>query len=220
MFFTFAPVKNVIIMISKEENILFAAEKLFAEKGFDATSTREISTAANVNVSMISYYFGSKEQLLENLFEYRMKESTSFMKEIVAKQNLNEWEKLIMVVNRYIDRVEQLKEFYRVMQTEQITNKNPRINEILKRSKLGFIGGYNELLNKGFENKVFTKKPKVELAHATIIGTVFYAFNGLKMYREYSGNKSSEEAYKTEYFNDLRQHIKQILKDLLGYEEK
>ena len=31
MFFTFAPVKNVIIMISKEENILFAAEKLFAE---------------------------------------------------------------------------------------------------------------------------------------------------------------------------------------------
>jgi len=193
MFVTFAPVKNVIIMISKEENILFAAEKLFAEKGFDATSTREISTAANVNVSMISYYFGSKEQLLENL---------------------------IMVVNRYIDRVEQLKEFYRVMQTEQITNKNPRINEILKRSKLGFIGGYNELLNKGFENKVFTKKPKVELAHATIIGTVFYAFNGLKMYREYSGNKSSEEAYKTEYFNDLRQHIKQILKDLLGYEEK
>ncbi len=220
MFFTFAPVKNVIIMISKEENILFAAEKLFAEKGFDATSTREISTAANVNVSMISYYFGSKEQLLENLFEYRMKESTSFMKEIVAKQNLNEWEKLIMVVNRYIDRVEQLKEFYRVMQTEQITNKNPRINEILKRSKLGFIGGYNELLNKGFENKIITKKPKVELAHATIIGTVFYAFNGLKMYREYSGNKSSEEAYKTEYFKDLRQHIKQILKDLLGYEEK
>ena len=42
-------------MISKEENILFAAEKLFAEKGFTGTSTREISKAANVNISMISY---------------------------------------------------------------------------------------------------------------------------------------------------------------------
>lgn len=52
-------------MVSKEENILFAAEKLFAEKGFEGTSTREISKAANVNISMISYYFGSKEKLYE-----------------------------------------------------------------------------------------------------------------------------------------------------------
>ncbi len=53
-------------MISKEENILFAAEKLFAEKGFEGTSTREIAKAANVNISMISYYFGSKENFMRN----------------------------------------------------------------------------------------------------------------------------------------------------------
>ena len=61
-------------MISKEENILFAAEKLFAEKGFEGTSTREIAKDANVNISMISYYFGSKEKLYEKLVEYRMNE--------------------------------------------------------------------------------------------------------------------------------------------------
>ena len=66
------PFKNGDIMISKEENILFAAEKLFAEHGFQGTSTREISKAANVNISMISYYFGSKEKLYEKLVEYRM----------------------------------------------------------------------------------------------------------------------------------------------------
>ncbi len=60
--------------MTKEENILFCAEKLFAEKGFEGTSTREISKEANVNISMISYYFGSKEKLLQRIFEYRMTE--------------------------------------------------------------------------------------------------------------------------------------------------
>ena len=75
--------------ISKEENILFAAEKLFAKNGFGSTSTREICKEANVNISMISYYFGSKEKLYERIFEYRMNESVSFGKDIISKSNLN-----------------------------------------------------------------------------------------------------------------------------------
>ena len=55
--------QNYTRMITKEENIMLHAEKLFAEKGFDGTSTREIAKNAEVNISMISYYFGSKEKL-------------------------------------------------------------------------------------------------------------------------------------------------------------
>ena len=74
-------------MISKEENILFSAEKIFAEKGFAGTSIREISKDAKVNVSMISYYFGSKEKLFERIFEYRMNESLSFAKDILGNED-------------------------------------------------------------------------------------------------------------------------------------
>lgn len=207
-------------MISKEENILMAAEKLFGEKGFDATSTREISAAAQVNVSMISYYFGSKEQMLEKLFEYRMKESTDFTSVIMSRQDLNEWEKLMMVVNSYIGRVERLKDFYRVMQTEQITNKNPQINDFMRVSKLGFLKVYEELLQSGISNGIFGKKPEVEFLHATLIGTVFYAFNGMDLYREFNGKDVQPEVYKKTYYENLRKHIKQLLKDLLGYDEK
>jgi AcrR family transcriptional regulator len=207
-------------VISKEENILLNAEKLFAEKGFDATSTREISAAANVNISMISYYFGSKEQLLEKLFEYRMKESTDFIEEIMEKDDLNEWEKLMMLIKSYIARVQNLKDFYSVLQTEQITNKNPQITEFLKNSKLGFLKAYEELLKKGFEKGIFTKKPKVEFLHTTAFGTVFYAFNSAELYREFEKNKLNENDFKIKFFEDLKQHLKQVLKDLLGYEEK
>ena len=43
--------------------IIEIARKLFAEQGFDGVSVRTICSQANCNVSAISYYFGSKEEL-------------------------------------------------------------------------------------------------------------------------------------------------------------
>jgi len=45
------------------ERILEAAQKLFAEKGLDATSVRDITAAANCNVAAVNYHFGGKENL-------------------------------------------------------------------------------------------------------------------------------------------------------------
>lgn len=45
------------------ENIIAAAIPLFAAKGLNGVSVRELTAAAGVNLSMISYYFGGKEGL-------------------------------------------------------------------------------------------------------------------------------------------------------------
>jgi AcrR family transcriptional regulator len=52
-------------MIETSEKILDAAERLFAEGGYAATSLRSIMAEAGVNVAAIHYYFRSKESLLE-----------------------------------------------------------------------------------------------------------------------------------------------------------
>jgi len=49
----------------KQLGILLVAERLFADKGFHGTSVRDIAQEADVNIAMISYYFGSKDKLLE-----------------------------------------------------------------------------------------------------------------------------------------------------------
>jgi AcrR family transcriptional regulator len=50
--------------------IIQAARYLFADQGLDGTSTRAIAYAAGVNLAMIHYYFGSKEQLYERVLVY------------------------------------------------------------------------------------------------------------------------------------------------------
>jgi AcrR family transcriptional regulator len=47
--------------VPTKERILDAAEALFMEHGFEATSLRQITALAEVNLAAVSYHFGSKE---------------------------------------------------------------------------------------------------------------------------------------------------------------
>jgi len=55
-----------------KDRILDAAEKLFADEGFTATSLRAITTEAGVNLAAVNYHFGSKDRLIEAVFERRL----------------------------------------------------------------------------------------------------------------------------------------------------
>jgi AcrR family transcriptional regulator len=54
-------------MTGTKQKILDAAEKLFGENGYAATSLRHIISEAQVNLAAIHYHFGSKEDLLDQV---------------------------------------------------------------------------------------------------------------------------------------------------------
>lgn len=54
------------------ERILDAAEALFVEHGFEATTMRMITGRAGVNLAAINYHFGSKEALIQDVFRRRL----------------------------------------------------------------------------------------------------------------------------------------------------
>ena len=62
------------IQFSTKDRILNAAEALFAEQGFSATSLREVTSRADVNIAAVNYHFGSKENLVNEVFRRRMDE--------------------------------------------------------------------------------------------------------------------------------------------------
>lgn len=53
------------------ERILATAEEMFAEQGYWGVSLRSITRASGVNIAAIHYHFGSKQELLERIFEKR-----------------------------------------------------------------------------------------------------------------------------------------------------
>ena len=53
---------------STKERILAAAETLFAQRGFDGASLRQLTSDAGVNLAAVNYHFGSKEKLVEQVF--------------------------------------------------------------------------------------------------------------------------------------------------------
>lgn len=55
-----------------KERIIEAAEQLFADTGFSGTSLRQLTRKANVNLAAVNYHFGSKDQLIQEIFRRRL----------------------------------------------------------------------------------------------------------------------------------------------------
>lgn len=88
---------------STEEKIKEAARKLFTQKGFAATRTRDIADEADINLALLNYYFRSKKKLfdiimLENFRRFIQGISFNFLKE-----NTTLDQKIDMIVTMYID---------------------------------------------------------------------------------------------------------------------
>ena len=55
-----------------KERILDAAETLFMEHGYEATSLRALTAAAGVNLAAVNYHFGTKEELFQAVLTRRL----------------------------------------------------------------------------------------------------------------------------------------------------
>jgi len=69
--------------------ILEAAERLFAEQGFSATSLRSVTREAAVNLAAVNYHFGSKDELITAVFDRSLgplnRERLSLLEAVVAR---------------------------------------------------------------------------------------------------------------------------------------
>jgi AcrR family transcriptional regulator len=66
------PISDVVRPQVTKEKILDAAEAMFMEHGFEATSLRTITATAGVNLAAVNYHFGSKEELFQAVLTRRL----------------------------------------------------------------------------------------------------------------------------------------------------
>jgi AcrR family transcriptional regulator len=157
--------------IDKKEHIMEVAVTLFAEKGYEGTSIRDLAHAADVNIAMINYYFGSKEKLFVALLETKAR----FMREkIDSVQNdlsLSEIDKIHQIIDGYVNRFLSQPAFHRVLQQELlVTNRellHQNVIELFTKNTQDVVS----IIEKGIRKKIF-KKVDPQLLFASIIGTI------------------------------------------------
>jgi len=71
---------------SPQRRLLNAAKTLFAGRGYENASTSAIARAAGTSESQLMKYFGSKEGLLEAIFDASWKEINGKVREVLARQ--------------------------------------------------------------------------------------------------------------------------------------
>ena len=197
----------------KQIQILQVAEQLFAEKGFDGTSIRDIAKQANINVAMVSYYFGSKEKMLEALILYR----TSGLKlqlETLYNESISPKEKINKLIELYITRILANKCIYQILHFELTSKKREIDFKAFTEVKMKNFEFIKKIIHEGQEKGEFRKDINIFLIPSTILGPFFHFQMNRPQYESMLGI-SSDEAYDDYIRTELIKHIQQTIQSLL-----
>lgn len=202
----------------KQLEILQVAEQLFAEEGFDGTSVRDIAKKANVNVAMISYYFGSKEKMLEALVVNRIADMRLQL-ENLYNENIPPFAKVDKMVELYISRVNKNRCIYQIIHFEFSTKKRELNFDSFTEMKRSNLETFKNIIKEGQDSGEFQKDINVDLLPPIIMGTYFQFQMNKPLYLTILDLKTEEE-YENYIATTLTQHIQKTIKALLVYENK
>lgn len=133
-------------MKEKEKIIIEAAIKLFAKKGYTATSVQDIATDSGISKGAFYLYFKSKEKLLESLLIYYFDQLTEEIMQWDNK-NLTAREKFKAQINTTIDMLIQHKDFIITQTREQTIPINESIKELLFTKQIEMNEFYRKSLS-------------------------------------------------------------------------
>ena len=85
-----------------ERKIIDAAREVFVENGYDGAKMRDIAARANINISMLHYYYRSKDNLFDIAFNQVFSRVYGRIFDVVAS-DADIFDKIRTIVGLYID---------------------------------------------------------------------------------------------------------------------
>ncbi|MCC7231841.1 MAG: TetR/AcrR family transcriptional regulator [Bacteroidia bacterium] len=201
--------------MTKKEQILEAALELFGESGYEGTSVRALAAKAGVNVAMISYYFGSKKKLFEELMEYRA--GHFYEKILTLKKEVNDpAEQLMQVVEFYVDKILSQPVFHRILYRQISLQQHSDLNSGIISMLVRNLDEIRKIIEDGIARKQF-RPVHIELTIASIFGTISQVvLSSLFTARMMNAENASGFHYSGSFRNELVAHLRQMLSSMLG----
>ena len=178
-----------------KERIIAAASKVLAEKGYEATTLREISREAQAAPGLVHYYFGGKDELLVEVLQAAGRRFHQRMEHLA--QHAPDDRSLEAVLTQLRERVDLEPEVYRLRyESFSLGLHNsvikPRVRERLaqRRNEIGSV------MAKVFDNSERTDGAKRSSLDPTILGALLLSiFDGLALQKIMDPTFDLEAAY-------------------------
>jgi len=185
---------------STEEKILAAAKKIFTQRGYEATKVRDIAAEADINLSLVNYYFRSKEKLFEHIMIGNVNNLFEKVGPILNNEKLSLNEKITFIADHYIDLLLENPDFPKFI-----------VNEVLSGSnKIPAISSKRELIQQShFARQVFSLQAEGKIKFhpvqimMNLMGMIVFPFLGQKLF----GNIGVQPAG----FRELMEARKQLI---------
>lgn len=218
--FNFVPHLIKMEYNDKQLQILKVAEDLFSDKGFDGTSVRDIAKEADVNVAMISYYFGSKEKLLQAIFQQRIEETKIQIESVMVDKSLAPLEKIYRLIDTYVDKILSRPNFHKLMVSIQVTQSDDIITSAIYESKKRNHDLIKKIIQEGQKTGVFKASIDIPIMMATMVGTSNQLLTSNHFYRKaHNLEDVPEDEFKKMIRRKLSIHLKKLFKAILTYEK-
>jgi len=187
--------------LSTEQTILEAAKKVFLDKGFDGARMQQIAEEAGINKALLHYYFRSKDNLFDAIFENAFKEFLPNIGQIL-RSDLPYEDKIRTFVETYIDMLSQ-NPYLPIFILREIQRSPEKMIEMIKSS------GINPELTANFQQPDVEKGRiiPIPLPHLIInmIGLCVFPFIGRPIIEGFLFNNDTE-AY-NKFLNDRKTQV-------------
>lgn len=202
----------------KQMHILDVAEELIAKKGFDGTSVRDICSKAEINVAMISYYFGSKEKMMTYLYQHRVRKSRENFAQFADTIKNGKPEMQMKEMVRFIT-----NQLFKYNYFHGFVKQEIRHTDYIKDDLLDFyqmcVDKIDEVIKLGVASGVFTNAPKPEDVLTSILGPPIFVIRNKSFFENYLPLKlpSSDEIYLEEAEKKVYSNTIMMIFTYLGY---
>jgi AcrR family transcriptional regulator len=156
------------------EEILKAAESVFAEKGYDGARMSDIAKHAEFSVGYLYQSWGSKEDLYESLVESKFKAFKTHVENGIAAAS-DPLDKINVLIDAHVEFMGNNKEFAKIYLVETTPAARRAFNAVgsrLKNAHTGYIKLVAEIFENGIKQGLFTTHPPRDLAIA-LEGMIF-----------------------------------------------
>ena len=156
--------------LTRRKEILLAAEKLFAAKGFFPTTMSEIAQEAQFGTGTLYNYFKSKEDLYFTLIDEKTSEINAPVKAELSKK-MSAVERIEKILRIQFEFIERNKDFFRIYVSERSRFEwtvRDDLGKGIHEKMVAYIHLLAQVMKQGIKDGTFKPKDPMDLAHAMV----------------------------------------------------